>query len=411
MIRQLPWRRLASFGGLQLFSAVAPVLVLPVLVRTIGTHGWVGLSIGYGIGAAAAILTSFAWPMTGPPRVAAAAEPEARGVYWESVVVRLVTFAVSGGLSMALAGVLAPGGSGVLAAAMALAVTSWGLTPSWYYVGVGKPRGILAFETLPRLAATLSSIPAIALTGSALWYPALLLATSAGCLVTATRSIGIGWRSGGRPTVVAGLGDRLRTSAALTLSALVGAGYTSLVVPLARLTDLGTQGLADLAASTRLRTMAQMGASAVTSGLQGWVAEPPGLEARIRRMRQGLLASTAGGVAGGLGLFLVTPFAGPLLFGSVAHVGWALSAVTAAAALPYAVTASLSFHVLTPLGLGRHVAWSRIAATAVGVPLLLLGASTWGAVGAASATLAAECVVLAWQASVARPHLVARPPS
>jgi hypothetical protein len=41
----LPWKRLFAFGGLQLVGAIAPILVLPVVVRhhllepAIRTHG------------------------------------------------------------------------------------------------------------------------------------------------------------------------------------------------------------------------------------------------------------------------------------------------------------------------------------------------------------------------------------
>ncbi|HEY0507147.1 MAG TPA: hypothetical protein VGD12_03695, partial [Blastococcus sp.] len=42
----VPVKRLAGFMGLPLISAAAPFLVLPVLLRYVGTEAWAGIAIG-----------------------------------------------------------------------------------------------------------------------------------------------------------------------------------------------------------------------------------------------------------------------------------------------------------------------------------------------------------------------------
>ncbi|WP_448629936.1 hypothetical protein [Cellulomonas soli] len=40
------WGRLAGFAGLPAISLITPLLVLPVLGRAAGAHGWASLLVG-----------------------------------------------------------------------------------------------------------------------------------------------------------------------------------------------------------------------------------------------------------------------------------------------------------------------------------------------------------------------------
>lgn len=389
----LPIRRLASFGALQLVATIAPIAVLPLVVRMIGASGWVGMSIGYGVGAAAASVVALGWPVSGPPLVAAAATDVRAVLFRESLATRAAAAVVATAAAAGISAALSPRGHGFLAAAMAAAITSWGLTPSWYYVGIGQPRGILVFETLPRLAATMASIPVVALTREAVSYPGLLLLASLGSFVISARRI-LGSTKG--PWLENGWRARLRGNVSLSLGNLIGAGYTNLAVPIATAAQPGVHALADLAASSRIRSMSQMGTASVATAFQGWVAEEPA-QARSRRRAAFALTTAVGLITAAL-LFVIGPFISGILFGSNVRYGWLMSAVTAAGVIPYALGATLSFHCLAPAGMHRQIASSRIAATIVGVPMLYVGVRHSGAVGGAAASAASEFVVVALQA-------------
>lgn len=391
----LPVRRLVSFVGLQGLAAVVPLLVLPAINAIVGAQGWVALSIGYGVGTAAAVVSAYSWPVLGPHRVAGADPGAAAWVYWESLITRCAAWlvaAVAGALAAAL---LVEGSHRVLAVSMAVAVTSWGMTPSWFFVGRGDARSVARYETIPRLISSAAAIPLISMTGQPLIYPVLVLAASAGSLMAATRRIMKAAHASERPAVPwrAGLADH----ASLTAAGLIGTGYTSLVLPVARSVHPGTLELSNLAAATRIRGMAQMGTAAVATGLQGWASEGESDAVKRAHRRRALAATSAIGVITALVLALILPFVGHWLFGDVSDISWGLSVATATACIPYAMASSLSFHVLAPLGRSRVISTSRIAATFVGVPAIAMGAGLHGAVGALIGTALAECVVVFWQ--------------
>jgi O-antigen/teichoic acid export membrane protein len=397
----LPWKRLFGFGALQLFTAAAPILVLPVVVRLIGVEGWVGLSIGYAVGAASAIAVNLAWPITGPSRVAPLSPADAADVFLESVVTRFVVAVPVSLLGVVVSAVLSPPGHRVLAAAMCTSTAVGGLASNWYYIGRGEPRGIFTYEALPKLVATAVTIPLVALTDLAILYPVLLFVSTVWGVVASSRRILGPYR--GTARMPDGSWHRMRHYAVVASSAVVGAGYTSLAVPITKLSGAALAQVADFAGSLRIRSMAQMAPASSTSALQGWVSETgEGGRLSAPRMRRALGANTAIGLLTGLIVAVLGPFLSDLLFGDSATISVALAVLTGAACIPYAISASLSFHVLAPLGATGSVAASRVAATAVGVPLLFLLARRDGATGAALAALISESLVVVIQAVTAR---------
>lgn len=381
-----------------MFSAVAPLLVLPVVIGFIGTQGWVGLAIGYGVGSAASILVALGWSFSGPAQVARAEPAVCRALYWESVVVRSAMWPIASLLGCLASVYLAPDGHRTLACLMTAATASWGLTPNWFFVGTGRARGIVRYETGPRLAATLVTVPVLLLTGWAAAYPLLIAAGSMVGVVGATREILDGR---GRPAFLPGLKTRMIENLLLALSVALGAGYTSLAVPLAQLSGTGLREVADLAGASRLRTLSQFGTASVTTALQGWVAEPSREAERRARQRNGLAITTLTGVPIALGLILIGPPLSALLFRGASSLSLSLAIAIAAGCVPYAASSSLTFHWLAPAGKGRAVATSRILASAVGIPMVYFGARYAGAVGAAWAMTASELVNAMCQASIA----------
>lgn len=390
MVSRLPLRRVASFGGLQFFSAIVPFVVLPVVVELIGTEGWVGLSIGYAVGAALAVGVNFGWATLGPAAVAALEPRQARARFHDSLVQRLVVLGPLLVIASACTAALATPGYRGLALLMLCAVGSAGLASGWYYIGRGEPSGILRYEAVPRLVSTLLSIPLVYLTGSALWYPASLLAgtlwgVAASCrrILKADRGTGLGWRHG------------LRDHGAIATSNVVGAGYTSLAVPIAQVSGATLADVGIFAGSVRLRTMAVTAPASLTSALQGWVAEPTTEAGRRARMMRAAVATTAVGLVTALGFALLGPWLSSVVLRDAAPLSPMIAVLTGVACLLQALGGTLSFHLLVPMGRGRVIATSRVVASIVGGPIVWVMARQWGALGAVTAVALAELIVTA----------------
>ena len=395
----LPWRRILSFSVLQAFSAVAPLLVLPVVVGLVDVRGWVALSLGYVIGATASIAVNYGWPMTGPSRIASLGIEESVAVFLESLWMRCLVAVPSLIVAVVVAVALAPSEFRLLSALMVVAVASSGLASNWYYIGKGDPGGILKYEALPKLVGTLSAIPVVALTHRGEGYPiCLLVATMGGTLMSCYRIVRLAPHAK-MPRV--GLRRRVVDYGLVASAAVLGAGYTSLALPIMQISGGSLTAIADMAGGLRLRTMTQTAVSAGTTALQGWVAEKGVGTAGRHRMKVALVGSAA--LGGGCCIFLTVlgPPLADLLFGSAAHVGFELALLTGAACVPYALSASLSFHILAPLEKWRPVAASRVAGTVIGVPLIVGASAYFGAAGTAAAMLIAESVVVLIQARLA----------
>lgn len=396
----LPLRRLGSFALLQMFGAIAPLLVLPVVVRLVGTSGWVSLSVGYAVGAAAAIAVYCGWPIAGPPRVAGADLPRVRAVVRESVVMRGIVTGPVLVLSALLTWWLSDPEHALLAVLMALAVGVSGLGASWCFIGLGRARGVFMFDALPKLLATVAAIPCVAFTHSATWYPALLLVGTGAGIVLSYKSIRGGKGAHTEPPPP-GFRERLRDYAVLALGGVVGAGYTSLAVPIAQLAAAPVRAVGDFAGALRVRSMAQNGVASVTTAFQGWVAETGDERMLLVRMRTALAANTAIGLAGGLLFVVLAPVLDGVLFGDAVTISLPVAVFNGASFTAYAVGASVSHHVLAPFGLAGAIGRTRIAASVIGVPLLYFMARWWGAEGASAGVLLCELIGLLLQARLA----------
>jgi hypothetical protein len=283
---------------------------------------------------------------------------------------------------------------------MALSVAVSGLGASWCFIGMGRAQGVFRYDALPKLVATLAAIPVVAVSRSALWYPALLLGGTLVGVVASHRAL-LGVRGAEVEAREEGLSRRLREYVVLAMGGVVGAGYTSLAVPLTQATGASLRSVADFAGALRLRSMAQNGIAAVTTGFQGWVAEPQDSTTLLARMRVALLVNSGLGALGGVAFAVMAPLLDGVLFGDAVQISVPLAAINGVTFTAYAVGASLSHHVLAPFGQAGAIGRTRIIASVVGVPLLFVMARSWGAEGAAGGVLLCELIGLALQARLA----------
>lgn len=396
----LPSGRIIRFGGLQILNAVAPVLVLPAVIAAVGTAGWVGFSIGYGVGAAASVGINFAWPITGPALVAGQPLSVAHEVFRRALVMRVIVSvpALTVGALAAIA--LSPPAYRTLAVLMMAATAVNGLAANWYFIGRGEAGGIVLFETLPKLAATALSIPLVHATGQAMLYPGLLLLVGLGG--TAVSS----WRVTGDaiPRLPA---DRevwgpIRRQAPIAGAGLVSSTATALAVPIAALVNPGVGALAVFAAGTRLRQLAQAGVGALATGVQGWVSEAPDAQGVRHRGLVCLQACVAMGIVTALALTVGSPFIDTMIFGPEIEMDIPFALVVGLTCLMYAVSVSLTSHVLAPHRETRSIVSATMVASLVAAPVIMVGMRLGGPLGAMLGVFLAELIVAAMQLRAAQ---------
>ena len=388
-----------GFSLLPILGAVSPLLVLPVIGRVLGIEGWAAIAVGQSVGLAASAPIYWGWNVVGPAEIALADSDRRGQLFRLSLATRGLIALPACAVAAAAAAIIIGGSYAGIAALMAVAAAVSGLSPTWFYIGVGQPGKIAMFDSLPRLAAALLSVPIILVTHSGFVYPALTLALSVIGLVAAARSIIS--RAGRDPITWPMVGSRFRRQGFLAVSALITTSYTNASVALVSVAPGQTSvSVGNFAAGTRLIGMAQAGLTAVVNAFQGWVGRgSPSGEPSSRVIA---LRTTIGlGVGGGVTLAIFLPPVSSLIFGAEIRVGEVTAVFLGLAFLLYAATASLTFYVLVPLGSTGIISTATIIASVVGAPLVIFLAAHFGAAGAASAIAAAELIVLLIETPVA----------
>ena len=168
-------RTLAAFAIVPALATVTPLIITPVISRTAGAEGIVAIAVGQSVGAVTGIAVALSWPLIGPALVARSNQADRRDAYRQSLGSRLVVLALLAPPAFVLSFVLVD--SYRLAAGLAgLAFAGYGLTATWFYVGSGDGKGLVLFETMPRVISTVIAGAAIAFGASLSVYPVLLIA-------------------------------------------------------------------------------------------------------------------------------------------------------------------------------------------------------------------------------------------
>lgn len=375
--RSLP-RRIAGFAGLPLLSLLAPFLFLPVLARLAGEDAWVAIALGQSVGGFVALVAGFGYPTLAPPRVAVADEATRRRILATSLHVRLPLTLVGGAVGAVVAVLLSPEGVHAEAALMAVAMSLAGLAPTWFWIGAGKVRPILWLEVVPRLIASLAATGILLAGGQVIWYPVLLLLSmliapvvvsgrvaGAEALRVRRDEVHAVWREH-PPGVVAETAAGVYTSLAVTL--------VTAVTPLAQ--------AARYVSGDKAYRIGQYAVSALGNALQGWTVEA-GRERLGARLRRAISLHLALGVAGLAGFGLLGPLVTRVAFGESVAIDSATAWGFGVAMLGVSLGTACGRIGLISIGARTAFMTSVLAASALGAAGLLVGASLWGAAGAA----------------------------
>lgn len=384
--------RLAGFTGAPILSALAPFIILPVVSRILGDQGWANFSAGQSIGILGMVAVLFGWGIVGPVRVARATSAQERAIILhESIRSRLLTSLVAVPAAI-IATFLVSGPSYRLeSVAVAAALTVGGLTPAWFCIGEGNPRGLMAYDAAPKLAASLVALPILAFTGQVLWYPILLLAfTVPAFAVHARRTAHSEALGDAEPR---GLLSVLRTLVPTAAIDATGNAYGSTAIPIAT-AGLSAADASAFASADRVYRIGTLAVVAVANAFQAWVLEPGGHDIR-RRHASALAAHVALGLIGGAAIALLGPWVTGLVFGADVAAQPIPSALFGVAFLCISTATPMIRNLLIPADRFRTVLAATICAAGVGLIVMILGSTAGSAVVVSLGVAASEFTALA----------------
>jgi len=372
-------RRILAFAGLPFLSLLTPFLFLPVLARLAGADAWLAIAIGQSVGGFAGLVVALGYNTVGPTAVAQAAPADRPEFLRRSLAPRALLLLPAASAAGVVAALIAPQSHVVEAALMAVALALFGISPSWFVVGLGRASLIVLVDILPRLVATLAAAALLVATGSVVGYPILLMA--------ATLASAVGYSArvvGARNLVVVRrheVGETVRSHGSALAIELSGGAYNALAVAFVGATA-ASAAAASYVSGDKLYRVGQYSASALGNALQGWVVEA-GDAVFGARVRLALLAHFVLGALGFAAFALLGVPLSALLFGSAVAIDEATALGFGVAAFNIVLGTGIGRVVLIALGARRRFLASVLVGAAVGVPSILLLASAFGAAGGA----------------------------
>ncbi|MDI3242678.1 polysaccharide biosynthesis protein [Arthrobacter sp. AL08] len=382
--------RLTGFAILPLLSLVTPLLLLPVIASVVGAEGISSVISGQAIGTFAATILLWGWNVDGPVAIARAAGSHERSeIYLRSMRTRLLLMILVMPSAGIVAAAVAVPGFRYEAVAMSWAVALAGLSPAWFCIGVGQPRLLALYDTVPRFVATAAAAPVLLLTHQ-LWYYTILLAVA-----TVLALVGFHRRySAGGQWLPADLREsfgQLKTQAKTAGISLAGNAYASTPAPIATATT-APQASGSLATADTLYRFGLFTVVALGNAFQGWTIER-GATNPARRHLAAIWAHAGLGVLGALILTVLGPFASSLLFAGKLQASTELCAYYGLAFVFLSASTPFIRNLLIPAGRQSQVLrWTLISAV-VGVATMIYAGANGNAPGIALGMALSEAVL------------------
>lgn len=364
--------RFAGFTGAPIISALAPFIILPVVSRVVGEAGWGNFSAGQSIGVLGMVAILFGWGVLGPVRVARAeSDRERTMILRESLRSRLLLTAIVVPVLAVVTWFVCTDSYRIESVAVAVAMSLGGLTPAWFCIGEGNPKGVMLYDALPKLAASLIALPIIAISGQVIWYPILLVVcTLPAFALHAWSTVRTHAHPDHHPQPVRSVLRNLVTTAAIDAT---GNAYGSTAIPIATV-GLSSADASAFASADRVYRIGTLAVVAVGNAFQAWVLQNGAPDARTRQ-RVALSTHAVLGVVGGAGIALLGPWATSIVFGAQVAAQPGPSALYAMAFVCISLATPMIRNLLIPAGRFRVVLLATISAAVVGITVMLAGAS------------------------------------
>lgn len=368
--------RLVGFGLSVVLLAASSLVLIPVMVESGGMRAWGSIALGQTVGTVAAVLVYFGWGHTGPAMIARADAAAGRVEFAESLRTRLVLFLPVAAVACVLAALVSPSDP-LLAAAGCLSATAVGFTSDWYFVGSRRPFAYLALETVPRVLGTAVGIVLLLNGASVIAGPLCMLAgmllgfAATSWWVLRRRSPGPKARRSVREIILAqrhGVGSGIGTSA-----------YSALPLVLISLVTPGIQPVYALV--DKLQRQLSVALGPVVAVVQGHVPRRE-LSVTVHRARQALLAGAVFSVVLAGAVLLAAPWLFAWLGAGQVQPEHAVMVLMSVFVGLNVWESILARAVLAAFGRLDAVARGTLVSVVLGLPLVVVGALTFGLVGA-----------------------------
>lgn len=382
--------RLSGFAVLPLLSLITPLLLLPVVSTVVGGEGISSVISGQAIGTFAATVLLWGWNVDGPVAIARAADSRERGlIYLRSIRTRLLLLVAVLPLAAVVAAVVAVPQFRLEAAAMCWAVALTGMSPAWFCIGVGQPRLLALYDTIPRFLATVVAAPVLLLTQQLWSYTALLALATLGSLVGFHRAFAApgAWLPLSMRATLADLRNQGKTAGI----SLAGSAYASTPAPIATATT-PPQASGSLATADTLYRFGLFTVIALGNAFQSWTIERDATNRR-RRHLAAIWAHAGLGVAGAVILTLAGPFVSSLLFAGQAQASTLLCAYYGIAFVFLSASTPFIRNLLIPAGRQSTVLRWTLVSAVFGVAVMLWAGAAGNVPGIALGMALSEAVL------------------
>lgn len=384
--------RLASFSSLYLIGAIAPLAVLPVVARIGGVGSWAAVTMAQAVGSVAGVIVSLGFGLVGPARLANLPTDSARSLYATVQAKKLLAYVVICPPAAAVSAALATDPHRLLAASIAIASATSGLSLAWFAIGTGRAYILALYECLPKLISSVVALGAVALTQNVFLYPVLIWFFTVGGIAAFWLRMGIRKIGPNRRARIDWHAFTLELAAILYVAApLIVAG---IILSVAEVSQLGS--------IDKVYRYALYCVIALTSSTIAWALETG---RTISERRNISLIFVIVGTLGFCAILVWGTAATAILFGEAVAappetcLGYAIAYLCVASSTP------LVQFFLIPSGASRSVLAITATCAIIGLPTMSLFASMWGASGLALGFGMSECAnLLLLSATIYRHH-------
>ncbi|MDT3331792.1 hypothetical protein Q9S78_14060 [Microbacterium sp. KSW-18] len=384
------------------FSVVTPLLAIPAITAMYGATGWSAVAVGLAIGAIASTVIELGWGWNGPARAARASPSALPRVWATALMTRSAAALVATPPAALLAYYLAPGHQ-VTALLTAIGTSLIGLSPSWLYIGLGRPWSLITIEMVPRALGAATAAVMIYASQPLIFYPLIAVVAPAlitQCLTLAQIRAG---RASFRGVTHRRVLHAIRRQRKIALARIASSVYTqSPVVIVTAVASVGTA--AAYAAGDRLMRMTLTGLAPVPSISQRWVNSPPETAERWRRAKLAIGANAAVGGLVGLVFALCSPLLLSIIFSGVVGVTAFQALLIGAIILVVCTSRATGGLGLVVISGDRALLTSALVGAASGILTIPLLTLWFGTDGAFIGVLTSESAVLLTQFITLRTH-------
>jgi hypothetical protein len=382
--------RLTGFAALPLLSLVIPLVLLPLVSGVVGGPGVSSVVSGQSIGTFAATVLMWGWNVEGPVAVARSTAASERGaIYAASIRTRLLLLIPVIPVVVIVAALVAVPEYRFESVWMALASATAGMSPAWFCIGLGQPRLLALYDTIPRFLATLVAAPILLLSQQLWTYTAILGVATTVAVWSFQRRF-----AAGEPWLPLPLGDTLRRLSAQRHTAGInaaGSAYAFTPAPIATVT-LSPGASGSLSSADTLYRFGIFSVIALGNAFQSWVIEP-GAPNRRRRHSAAMVGHVVLGAAGAAILTILGPWVSTILFAGEARATTAMCFWYGVAFFFLSASTPFIRNLLIPAGRQSLVFGCTLVSAVLGIAMMLWFGSAGIADGIALAVAATEGII------------------